>query len=106
MISGLAFAIRGFMILGIKRSFGLNFFKDNVPIVKDSIYKFVNNPEDYGLWASLAGFALFSRSFFNLAIAIEFIILMIPHLMIENIPLKKPFFPRSKMLFLRQKMLK
>jgi len=98
LISGLALAIWGFKVLGIKQSFGQNFFEDNVPIVKDSIYKFVNNPEDYGLWAALSGFALFSRSFFNLAIALEFIILMIPHLMIENIPLKKPIFSRSKMV--------
>lgn len=98
LVTGLAVAIWGFMVLGIKRSFGLNFFKENVPIVKDSIYKFVKNPEDYGLWTALAGFALFSRSSLNLAITIEFIILMIPHLMIENIPLKKPIFPRSKMV--------
>ena len=98
LISGLALAIWGFKVLGIKQSFGQNFFEDSVPIVKDSIYKFVNNPEDYGLWAALSGFALFSRSFFNLAIALEFIILMIPHLMIENIPLKKPIFSRSKMV--------
>jgi len=92
LVSGLAVAIWGFMVLGIKRSFGLNFFKDNVLVVKGSAYKFVKNPEDYGLWAALAGFALFSRSSFNLAIAIEFIILMVPHMMIENIPLKKPVF--------------
>jgi protein-S-isoprenylcysteine O-methyltransferase Ste14 len=95
LVYGLAVAIRGFMVLGIKRSFGLNFFKDNVPVVKSSVYKSVKNPEDYGLWAALAGFALFSRSSFNLAIAIEFIILMIPHLMIENIPLKKSTFSRK-----------
>ena len=96
LISGLALAIWGFMVLGIKRSFGQNFFVDNVPVVKDSVYKFVKNPEDYGLWASLAGFALFSRSSVNLAIALEFIILMIPHLMIENIPLKKPIFSKKQ----------
>jgi len=92
MISGLALALWGFMVLGIERSFGLNFFKDNVPVARKSAYKFLKNPEDYGLWAALAGFALFSRSSLNLVIAIEFIILMIPHLMIENIPLKKPIF--------------
>lgn len=92
LISGLTLVIWGFMVLGIKRSFGQNFFEDNVPLAEGSVYKFVKNPEDYGLWAALAGFALFSRSSINLAIALEFIILMIPHLMIENIPLKKPIF--------------
>ena len=96
MVSGLALAVWGFMVLGIKRSFGLNFFEDNVPVAKGSVYKSIKNPQDYGLWAALAGFALFSRSTFNLTIAIEFIILMIPHLMIENIRLKKPIFSKKQ----------
>jgi len=35
------------------------------------------------------GFALFTRSLYNLVIALEFIILMIPHMHVENIPLKR-----------------
>ena len=96
LVTGLALAIWGFMVLGIKRSFGQNFFEDNVQVVEGSVYKFVKNPEDYGLWAALAGLALFSRSSVNLAIALEFIILMIPHMVIENIPLKKPIFSKKQ----------
>lgn len=88
-ISGLVVASWGFKLLGSKRSFGLNFFEEDVPIIKKSLYKSIKNPEDYGFWMALAGFALFTRSFSNLVISIEFIILMIPHMCIENIPLKK-----------------
>ncbi len=90
LVAGLALAVWGFMLLGIKRSFGLNFFSEDVPIVKKSLYKSVKNPEDYGFWMALIGFALFSRSSANLVIALEFIILQIPHMNIENIPLKRP----------------
>ncbi|MBA7701053.1 hypothetical protein ES703_109784 [subsurface metagenome] len=79
----------GFKLLGIKRSFGLNFFEDNVPIVNRSLYKSIKNPEDYGFWMAVFGFALFTRSLYNLVIALEFIILMIPHMHVENIPLKR-----------------
>lgn len=89
LISGLATAVWGFKLLGFKRSFGLNFFDEGVPVVKISLYKFIKNPEDYGFWAALIGFALFTRSSSNLVIALEFIILMIPHMYIENIPLKR-----------------
>jgi len=87
-VSGLVMATWGFKLLGIKRSFGLNFFEDNVPIVKKSLYRSIKNPEDYGFWMAIAGFALFTRSLYNLLIALEFIILMIPHMHVENIPLK------------------
>ena len=88
-ISGLVMATGGFKLLGIKRSFGLNFFENNVPIVNRSLYKSIKNPEDYGFWMAVFGFALFTRSLYNLVIALEFIILMIPHMQVENIPLKK-----------------
>lgn len=91
LLSGLVVAVWGFKLLGIKRSFGLNFFDEDVPVVKRSLYKFIKNPEDYGFWAALIGFALFTRSSSNLVIALEFIALMIPHMCIENIPLKKSF---------------
>jgi protein-S-isoprenylcysteine O-methyltransferase Ste14 len=90
LVFGLALAVWGFMLLGIKRSFGLNFFSGDVPIVKNSLYKFIKNPEDYGFWMAFIGFALFTRSSSNLVVAIEFIILQIPHMLIENIPIKRP----------------
>jgi len=90
LVSGLVMAVWGFMLLGIKRSFGLNFFSEGVPIVKRSLYKFIKNPEDYGFWMALIGFALITRSSSNLVVALEFIILQIPHMNIENIPLKRP----------------
>lgn len=88
-VSGLVFAIWGFRLLGVKRSFGLNFFEDNIDTVNKSLYKSIKNPEDYGFWMAVFGFALFTRSSYNLVIAIEFIVLMIPHMYVENIPLKK-----------------
>ncbi len=91
LVSGLIMAVWGFKLLGVKRSFGLNFFDEDVPVVKKSLYKFIKNPEDYGFWMALIGLALFTRSLSNLVIALEFIVLMIPHMYIENIPLKKFF---------------
>ncbi len=88
-ISGLVIATWGFKLLGIRRSFGLNFFEDDVPTVNRSLYKFIKNPEDYGFWMAVVGFALYTRSSYNLVIALEFIVLMIPHMHVENIPLKK-----------------
>jgi len=88
LISGLILATWAFKLLGLKRSLGLNFFLENVPVVENILYKYLKNPEDYGLWIALVGFAVFSRSFYNLIIAFEFIIIMIPHIMLENKPLK------------------
>jgi protein-S-isoprenylcysteine O-methyltransferase Ste14 len=78
-----------FKLLGLKRSLCLNFFEENVPIVKHPLYKYVKNPEDYGFLTILFGFALFTRSFYNLIIAIEFMVLLIPHMKLENKPIKK-----------------
>lgn len=89
LILGLGLAIWGFKLLGLRRSLGLNFFEEDVPVVSKRLYKHMKNPEDYGLWIALMGFAAFTRSTYNLIIAFEFIILMIPHLMVENIPLRK-----------------
>ena len=89
LISGIILAIWGFTLLGLKRSLCLNFFEENVSIVKKSVYKYIKNPEDYGLWIALIGLAFFTGSLYNLTIAIEFIIIMIPHIMLESIPLKK-----------------
>lgn len=87
--SGSIIAIWASALLGVNRLLCLNFFKEDVPIIKSSLYKYINNPVDYGFWTALIGFAIFTDSFYNLIIAIEFIILMAPHIKLENIPLKK-----------------
>ena len=89
LIFGIILASWGFKLLGLKRSLCLNFFKENVPVVKESLYKYIKNPEDFGLWIALIGFAIFTGSIYNLAVATEFIIVMIPHILLENKPLKK-----------------
>lgn len=87
VISGLILASWAFKLLGLKRSLCLNFFEENVPVVKESLYKYIKNPADYGLWIALIGFAFFTRSVYNLVVAVEFIIIMIPHIILENKPL-------------------
>lgn len=101
LITGIILSSWGFAVLGLKRSFCLNFFKENVPVVNKSLYKFIKNPEDYGFWLALAGLAFFTQSSYNLTIAIEFIIIMIPHSVLESVPLKKKvrrgkYFPFKK----------
>lgn len=85
---GLILAIWAFYLLGLKRSLCINFFEEKVPTVKSSLYKYIKNPEDTGFWIALIGFALFTESVYNLIIAIEFIVIMIPHVILENIKLK------------------
>ena len=87
LIAGLILAFWAFKLLGLKRALCLNFFEENVPVVKESLYKYIKNPVDYGLWMALFGFAISTGSVYNLAIAIEFIIIMIPHIILENKPL-------------------
>jgi len=65
LISGLILASWAFRFLGLKRSLCLNFFEENVPVVKESLYKYIKNPLDYGLWIALIGFAIFTRSIYN-----------------------------------------
>ena len=89
LIAGLILAFWAFKLLGLKRALCLNFFEENVPVVRESLYKCIKNPLDYGLWMALVGFAIFTRSIYNLAITIEFIIIMIPHIVLENKPLSK-----------------
>ncbi len=89
LITGLILACWAFQLLGLKRALCLNFFEENVPVVKESLYKYIKNPVDYGLWMALVGFAVFTRSVYNLAVAVEFIIIMIPHIVLENKPLHK-----------------
>ncbi len=88
-IVGLVLAFWAFKLLGLKRALCLNFFEVNVPVVRESLYKYVKNPLDYGLWMALVGFAIFTQSVYNLVIAVEFIIIMIPHIILENKPLSK-----------------
>lgn len=86
-VAGIIISIWGLFLIGPKRALCLNFYKDNVPVVTTSLYKYIKNPIDIGFWAALVGFALFTKSTYNLIIAIEFILIMIPHSKIENIPL-------------------
>jgi len=89
LIVGVIVAFWAFRLLGLKRALCLNFFEDNVPEVTDSLYKYVKNPLDYGIWMTLVGFAIFTQSVYNLVIAVEFIIIMIPHIILENRALNK-----------------
>jgi protein-S-isoprenylcysteine O-methyltransferase Ste14 len=89
LIVGLILAFWAFRLLGLKRALCLNFFKENVTEVKESLYKYLKNPLDYGIWMTLVGFAIFTQSVYNLVIAVEFIIIMIPHIILENKPLNK-----------------
>lgn len=89
--TGLVFIILGggvglwaFSILGLRRALCLNFFEEDVPVVTEGPYRYFSNPLDYGLWTALMGFALFTGSMYNLVIAVEFIVVMIPHVMLEN----------------------
>ena len=86
-VVGMISSIWGFWLIGLKRALCLNFYKDNVPTVTTSLYKYMKNPVDFGFWTALIGFALFTKSTYNLIIGLEFIIIMIPHTIIENIPL-------------------
>jgi len=89
ILFGLGIAILALFLLGIKRALHLNFFKDKVQVINSSLYKYFENPITYGFWMALIGFAFFTRSLYNLIIAIEFILLMIPVMLIENIPVPK-----------------
>jgi protein-S-isoprenylcysteine O-methyltransferase Ste14 len=84
LIVGVITAFSAFRLLGLRRALCLNFFEDNVPKVRESLYKYVKNPLDYGIWMVLVGFAIFTQSVYNLVIAAEFIIIMIPHIILEN----------------------
>ena len=41
LISGLILACWAFNLLGLKRALCLNFFEENVPVVKESLYKYI-----------------------------------------------------------------
>jgi protein-S-isoprenylcysteine O-methyltransferase Ste14 len=88
LLSGIILASWAFKLLGLRRSLCVNFFEENIPVVKTSVYKYIKNPQDNGLWAGLVGLAIFTGSIYNLVIALEFITIMIPHQILENKPLK------------------
>ena len=87
-IAGVLLALWGFSLLGLKRALCLNFYQENVPMVTRSIYKYIKNPLDIGLWTALIGFAFWTDSIYNLIIAVVFILVMIPHIWLENKPLR------------------
>lgn len=87
-LAGIILATWGLLLLGLKRALCLNFYEKNVPKVKKSLFKYIRHPLDIGLWTALLGFALFTRSLYNLIIAGEFILVMIPHIWLENKPLR------------------
>jgi len=89
LIVGMILSIAGLLQLGLKRALCINFFEDAVPVVSSALYTYIKNPIDFGFWTGLIGFALFTGSAYNLIIGIEFIAIMIPHTMLENIPLKQ-----------------
>jgi protein-S-isoprenylcysteine O-methyltransferase Ste14 len=84
LIGGGAVALWAFNVLGLKRALCLNFFEEGVPAATEGPYMYLSNPMDYGLWTALIGFALLTGSLYNLVIAVEFILVMIPHVMLEN----------------------
>jgi protein-S-isoprenylcysteine O-methyltransferase Ste14 len=88
-VPGLVVALWGFKLIGLRRALCLNFFKEDVAVVDTSLYKYIKNPIDYGFWTALIGFALVTGSLYNLVVAIEFIVIMIPHMMLENVRLKQ-----------------
>lgn len=89
---GIILASWAFKILGLKRALCVNFFSDNVTVVRTSLYKYIKNPMDIGFWTALFSFSLYTDSLYNFIIASEFMIIMIPHMMLENIKLKPKVF--------------
>ena len=86
--AGIILAAWSFSLLGVKRALCINFFVDNVPLVTGSVYRYLKNPAHYGFWLALIGFAVYSGSWYNLAIAVEFVVLMIPIIWLENKPVQ------------------
>ena len=84
LVSGGAVALWTCNVLGLKRALCLNFFEEGVPAATEGPYRYLSNPLDYGFWTALIGFALLTGSLYNLVIAVEFILVMIPHVMLEN----------------------
>jgi protein-S-isoprenylcysteine O-methyltransferase Ste14 len=89
IVAGAVLSTWAFLILGTDRSSQVNFFVENVPVVKRSVYKYLKNPQYLGLWLMLAGVTLFTESVYNLVITVEFILLMAPLAWLENRMLQK-----------------
>ena len=87
-IIGVILALWSLKLISLKGALCINFFENNVTIKKNSLYKYLKNPMDIGFFLSLTGFVLFTGSVHNLIITTEFILLMIPHIFLENRPLK------------------
>ncbi len=84
--AGALMAAWAFSVLGAKRALCINFFTDNVPLVTGSVYRYLKNPAHYGFWLALVGLALYTSSWYNLAIAGEFVMVMVPLIWLENRP--------------------
>ena len=48
LVVGIILASWAFKLMGFRRTLCINFFKENVPIVKSSLYKYIKNPMDIG----------------------------------------------------------
>jgi len=91
-IGGLVLSTWALKLLGLRRALCLNFFEKKVPVVKSSLYKHFENPLDYGFVIFMFGLALLTASWYNLIIAIEALIIIIPHVKLENIPIERKSF--------------
>lgn len=89
MIIGLTLATLGYKELGMDRSAGVNFYNDDPKyhqVITSGIYRYMKHPEEHGFWLIMIGFAIGTYSSYNLVFAFEFILLMINHQKIENLP--------------------
>ncbi|OGW75018.1 MAG: hypothetical protein A2Z72_04470 [Omnitrophica bacterium RBG_13_46_9] len=84
LVSGIILSLWSIKVLGLKRSLGIDLLEENVPLDKKSLYKYIRNPENNGFLITLVGLAVSTGSFYNLIVAAEFVIVMIPHMMLEN----------------------
>lgn len=85
LLLGLALSVSGFRILGLRQSLGLNFYRQDIPRCEHRLFRIVKHPMDFGLWFMLFGWALLSRATFNLVVALFVMLLMIPHIRIEQL---------------------
>jgi len=85
---GLITAITGCKQLGLKRSLCINFYYNDVSLIKTPLYKHISHPQDYGLITALTGMALATGYTFDLFIAGLVTVLLLPHQYLENIPLQ------------------
>ena len=88
LLGGAAISTRAYLLLGAERSAHVNFFREGVPVVENSLYRYMKNPQYFGLGLMLAGGTLLTGSLFNLIITVEIILLLLPLGHIENMALK------------------